>query len=69
MQQDKSDHDSSYTSGEKPTGALDLIDHPAIDNVEANTDPKQRRSNFFSMIAGGAGLMADGYQNSLVSRI
>jgi hypothetical protein len=43
--------------------------HEKINHIEANMIPAQRRSNFFSMLAGGAGLLADGYQNSLVSRL
>jgi hypothetical protein len=45
----------------------DVESHEKINNVEANMMPAQRRSNLFSMLAGGAGLLADGYQNSLAS--
>jgi MFS family permease len=45
----------------------DVESHEKINHVEANMMPAQRRSNLFSMLAGGAGLLADGYQNSLAS--
>ena len=48
-----------------PTAELET--HEKINHVEANMMPAQRRSNLFSMLAGGAGLLADGYQNSLAS--
>ena len=45
----------------------DMESQEKINHVEANMMPAQRRSNFYSMLAGGAGLLADGYQNSLAS--
>jgi hypothetical protein len=48
-----------------PTANMEF--HEKINHVEANMMPAQRRSNLFSMLAGGAGLLADGYQNSLAS--
>lgn len=41
---------------------------PSIDVPEQQPYSKrQRRANVYAMLAGGAGLLTDGYQNSLVS--